>query len=348
MARSGNLYASYLSEQSPFATPGQYLTRLGPLAVAALAPLWLSEFWMHLAIQSLAAVLAIIGLHVIAGLTGELSLAHAAFVASGGYVAGVVSNETGLQLQWAVLIAIMFAVVFGVIVGIPSLRLERLYFAVATLAFQVAFLFAVRQFDVTGKNTGLRIDQTVLFGWTLESRADFFYLLLAVCAGAALMVATLRRSRTGRALQAIRDKETAAQAAGIPINIYKLGAFGLGASFAAVAGVLVTHYLGSINPESFPVEQSIVYITMIILGGLGSMPGAIAGAVAMSLLPEAVRTASDVLSGVIPSLEQRLLLLQSAAVGVVLVVVLVVAPNGLAGAARRVKRWWNTYPYVQP
>lgn len=348
MARSGNLYTSYLAEQSMFATPGQYVTRLSPLLIAATAPLWLSEFWMHLAIQSLATVLAAIGLHVIAGLTGELSLAHAAFVGAGGYVAGVVSNEWGLALHWTLLIAVGFAVGFGVLVGIPSLRLERLYFAVATLAFHVAFLFAVRQFDITGKNSGLRIDDTVLFGWTLDSRSDFFYVLLAATTVAALLVATLRRSRSGRALTAIRDKDTAAQAAGVNVTAYKLAAFALGASFAAVAGVLVTHYLGSINPESFPVEQSILYVTMVILGGLGSMPGAIAGAVAMSLLPEAVREFTDLASGIAPSLGQKLLLLQSAVVGVVLVVVLLVAPNGIAGATRRLKRWWATYPYVQP
>lgn len=348
MARSGNFYTSYLAERSMFATSGQYVTRLGPLLLAATAPLWLSEFWMHLAVQSLAAVLAAIGLHVIAGLAGELSLAHAAFVASGGYVAGVVSNEWGIDLHWTLLIAVAFAVVFGVVVGIPSLRLERLYFAVATLAFHVAFLFGVRQFDITGKNSGLRIDETILFGWTMESRSDFFYVLLAASAVAAWLVATLRTSRSGRALTAIRDKDTAAQAAGVNLTAYKLAAFALGASFAAIAGVLVTHYLGSINPESFPVEQSILFITMIILGGLGSMPGAIAGATVMSLLPEGVRIVTDLASGTAPSLEQKLLLLQSAVVGVVLVVVLLAAPNGIAGAARRVTRWWSTYPYVQP
>lgn len=345
MARSGNFHRSYASEQALWPTRGRRFWTAVVVLVLVLYPVVSGAYFVHLAIQAFIMVIGAVGLWALVGQTGLISLAHAAFVAVGGYAAGVISVHTGLGLTTGLLAAVVMAVLLSLLVGLPSLRLESLYLAIATMAFHFAVLYVVTRFELTGGNFGLRLEQPRLLGWSLTSRADFYLLTCVVMVASVLLAANLRRSRTGRAWGAVRDRDLAAEAVGIHLARYKLYAFAVSGAYAAVAGALLTTYLGTTGPDHYPFVLAIQYLSIVIVGGLGSLPGAVMGALLLSLLPEGLRLLTGALQGSMPVLADNLLLLQSGLYGAILVLVLLVQPEGLYGMWLRVKRWWMTYPY---
>ena len=345
MARSGNFHRSYVSEQALWATRGPRLWTAILLVGLALYPILVGAYFVHLAIQALIVVIGAVGLWLLVGQTGLISLAHAAFIATGGYAAGVVSVRTELGLGAGIAAAVVLAILLSVLVGLPALRLESLYLAIATMAFHFAVLFVFTRYELTGGNFGLRLDPPILFGWTLTSRTDFYILTLGLAVAAVLFAANVRRSRTGRAWGAVRDRDLAAEAVGIHLARYKLSAFAVSGAYGAIAGALSASYLGTTGPDNYPLVLAIQYLSIVIVGGLGSLSGAVMGALLLSLLPEGLRLLTGWLQGSLPVLADNLLLLQSGLYGAILVVVLLLQPEGLYGMWLRAKRWWLTYPY---
>lgn len=345
MARSGNFFRSYEAERSLWPTLGRRVWTGVALVALVVYPLVAGEYFVHLANQAFIVVIGAVGLGLLTGQTGLISLAHAAFIAMGGYAAGVVSVHTGLGFVAGLVLAIGVAVVLSLIVGLPTLRLESLYLAIATMAFHFAALFALTRFELTGGNFGLRLEPTTVLGWTLVSRRHYYVAIVAMMLLAILFAANLRRSRTGRAWGAVRDRDLAAEAVGIHLARFKLYAFAVSGAYGAIAGALQTSYLGTTGPDHYPFTLAIQYLSIIIVGGLGSLPGVVMGALTLSLLPEGLRLLTGWLQGSLPVLADNLLLLQSGLYGAILVVVLLVQPEGLYGIWLRVKRWWLTYPY---
>jgi branched-chain amino acid transport system permease protein len=249
------------------------------------------EYFLHIAILIGIYLILAAGLNLIAGYAGLLSIAHAAFYGIGAYTAALMALNLHSPMLVNLVCAILLAGVFGAVVGVPSLRIRDDYFVIATFAFQVIVFNVLNNWvSFTGGPMGLPgIPQPVLFGWTISSHAAFLLLVGCCCVAISLICWRIVNSPFGRVLKAIREDEVLAQAAGKDVARYKVLVFVIGAAMAAVAGVLYAHYISFIDPTSFTVMESIFVLSVVIIGGAGSLWGPIAGAVVLVTLPEVLR-----------------------------------------------------------
>lgn len=256
-------------------------------------------------------IILALGLNVVTGFTGQLHLGHAAFMAVGAYTAGILTVKAGLPFWFALLAGGVTAALFGVVVGLPTLRLRGDYLAIATLGFGEILRVAFINSEITGGPFGLRgiaaeTDLLVVGIWVVIAYVVFHSLI---------------HSRAGRALIAIREDEVAAEAMGINATYYKVWAFVIAAFFAGVAGGLFAHWFRYLNPNTFGFVRSIELLSMVVLGGLGSLPGAVLGATVMTYAPEFLRSFFPAIS------EHRMTFY-----GALLVLMMLVRPQGLLGA----------------
>jgi branched-chain amino acid transport system permease protein len=267
--------------------------------------------------------LVAIGLNLLTGYSGQISLGHSAFFAVGAYGSALLVSRIGLPFWLAIPIAGALAAVIGALVALPALRLKNLYLAIATLGAGIVtqrLIFEWR--SVTGGGGGLEVPAPQLGPWTLASGHQMYYLILLCVGGGAWCATNLVRSRTGRALVMLRESEVAAGCLGIRVAKYKVIAFGLSAFYVAVAGALYAFLVHYINPESFNVNLSIMFLAMIVIGGLGTIAGSILGAIFYVAIPEIFRGIKDA-PGLI--------------FGLSLIVAMVLMPRGLAGLWRRLR-----------
>ncbi len=293
----------------------------GALALAAW-PLVSPRYFVFLA--SLIGVNAIvaIGLNLLSGYTNQLSFGHAGFLAVGAYTAAIVTTRwPDTPVLLTLVAAGVVTGIVGLLLGVPCLRLEGLYLAMATLAFGFVVVEAIMNLDwLTRGNDGLRVPAARLGPLAFASDTTRYYLVVAVGAAMAWAALNLARTRTGRALLAIRESEIAAQASGVSLARYKALAFVLSAVYTGVAGGLFGFVVGFVSPDAFDVFLSVDYVAMIIVGGLGSVPGSIAGAAILTVL-------NDSLAGF---QNYRPLIF-----GVILIGSMLFMPGGIASAAAR-------------
>jgi branched-chain amino acid transport system permease protein len=313
------------------------------LTVAALLGLsrWLQGslnpyFFQVLILVGINIILAV-SLNLVNGFTGQFSIGHAGFMAVGAYASAMFSLRVGepmvaaltasqvpagvaqgIALLLALVLGGLLAALFGYLVGLPSLRLRGDYLAIVTLGFGEIIRVLILNIDVIGGPRGLP---------GIPKWANFFWVFLAVVAVIALS-RNLARSTHGRALFAIRDDEVAAEALGVNTTRYKITAFVLGAFFAGVAGGLFAHYLCYLNPNSFTFLKSIEIIAMVVLGGMGSISGAVLAAVILTVSPELLR----------PVKEYRMVIYS-----LMLIVLMITRPQGLLGT--RELSWRRLWPF---
>jgi len=226
-----------------------------------------SRYMLYVVNSVLIAVIAAVGLNILTGFTGQISLGHGAFMGVGAYASGYFMIKLGMPFIACVVAAGFVTAIVGMIFGIPSLRLKGLYLAIATLAAQVILEFVfVRWRDVTGGSQGLMVPPAAVGGIAFNSDFKFYFLALGFTILAVMAAKNIIRTKPGRAFMAIRDRYISAEIIGIPIFRYKLMSFGISSFFAGVAGSLWAHYLGIITPEHFGVMTSIQYLSMIIIG----------------------------------------------------------------------------------
>lgn len=235
-------------------------------------------------------VVVCLGLNIIVGFAGLLSLGYAAFFAVGAYTTGILSTHFGISFWWTLPFSALAAMIAGVVIGGPTLRLRSDYLAVVTLGFgEIARLIA-RNLRITGGASGLiGIDRPVLFGVTLFQIQHFYYMFFILAVLAVFFSYRLYDSRIGRAWQYIREDEDAAEAMGINVVAVRLYAFVTGSVFAAIAGSFMAAKMTSIAPETFAFMQSIMILLAVVLGGMGKIPGVILGALVIAIFPEAFR-----------------------------------------------------------
>jgi branched-chain amino acid transport system permease protein len=235
-----------------------------------------------------------LSLMVLAGYTGLVSLGHAAFLGVGAYAHVFFTQSLGLPWVVAVALAATLTAAAGVLVGLPALRMTGVYLTIATLAFALIIQEVFARWEhVTGGLRGRAVDKPVVFGVPLGGDVAFYFLCLAVLASGLWLTANLLRSPTGRAWVAIRDSEIAAQSMGVNLALYKTMAFAYSAALMGVAGALFAHKIGFLAPDIFSVLLSIQLLLMVVVGGLGSLHGALFGAVFVALLPVAISQARD-------------------------------------------------------
>lgn len=311
------------------------------LAAAVLVVPWLfGEFYVgELALVFIWAI-AGIGLMILVGYTGLVSLGHAAFLAIGAYSHAALL-KLGLPLPLSLAAATLLAAGIGALVGIPALRMTGVYLAVATLAFERIVAYAVEHWTpVTGGMRGMAVPQPQWFGVSLVDAHVFYYVCLGLLALGLLAARNLLRSPTGRAFVAVRDSEISAESMGVHLARTKTTAFAVSAAFTGLAGALYAHKIGHLSPEAFTVQTSIQLLLLVVVGGLGSLHGVVFGAIFVGYLPQGLAVARDYLPpavGQIPGLELGIF-------GAMLVLFLVFEPLGIYGRWLKVRAWCNEFP----
>lgn len=232
--------------------------------------------------------IAAIGYNILLGFGGQISLGHAAFIGIGAYITANLSIRYDVNFIIALLASVVVTAILGFILGLPALRLEGNYLAIATLGFGVAFEHIFMEFEVfTGGFSGLKgVKAPKIFNIEFKSRQEMYYLILIFIVIAFILAKNLINTKTGRALQAIRDSETAASSLGVNSAKYKTIAFVISAAYAGAAGSLWTYLFRQVYPQSFGMAISLNLLAMIVIGGLGSLWGSVIGAMFMTLLPE--------------------------------------------------------------
>jgi branched-chain amino acid transport system permease protein len=306
-----------------------------------------SKYLLYVANTVLIAVIATLGLNILTGFTGQISLGHGAFIGVGAYTSGYLLNTyPNLPFLLCLLIAGFTTAIVGMIFGIPSLRLKGLYLAIATLAAQVILEFVfIRWRSVTGGNQGLLVAPASIHKLTFDSDFKFYFLALIFAILATLCAKNIVRTKPGRAFMAIRDRYISAEIIGVPLFRYKLLSFGISSFFAGVAGSLWAHYIGIITPEHFNIMVSVQYLSMIIIGGLGSIYGSIMGATFMTLLPEVLRAISNLFADKLPMIVDLFGAIREGVFGLVIVLFLIFEPDGLAARWRTIKNYWKLWPF---
>jgi branched-chain amino acid transport system permease protein len=265
--------------------------------------------------------IVVLGLNFVTGWTGQINFGQAAFYGLGAY-ATAIATKSGLPWIVTPLLSTSLVVVASLVLGLPTLRLRTYYLAMTTIGFgEIIRLIIVHWEPVTGGTSGLRsIPPISLFGLTPQGQVQHYYLMLAALALATLVAVRIRHSALGRAMIATRDSEIAAEQSGVDTTRTKLFAFMIGAAYAGLAGCLYASSIRFISPDSFSGVQAVLLMTMLIVGGMGSITGCIVGALTLTILPEALRF-----------LGQWYLVLYG--LGVIAVIVLM--PGGLASMTAR-------------
>ena len=317
------------------------------LACMLVLPLAASSFALDLANQVLLATIGAVALMLLTGYAGQISLGHAGLLAAGAFTTGILFKELAAPIWVTLPASAAVGAALGLIFGLPSLRLRGLYLAVSTLALHFIVIYLGGEYETKrGFSTGVVIDPPVLFGWTLVDARAWYYLLLAAAAATILMSLNLLRSRTGRAWRAIHGREAVAGALGISVHRAKLGAFVWSSTLTATAGCLFAYYRGFVSAEAFSLFLTIQYVAMIIIGGMGSILGAVLGAVFVVLFPYAIESAMD-LSTFGEQLSSYVFAVNYAAFGLVMILFLVFEPQGLVGVWRRAQDWVLLWPFRQ-
>lgn len=235
-----------------------------------------------------------LSLMVLAGYTGLVSLGHAAFLGIGAYAHVYFVQDLGLPWVVAAALAVVMTAAAGVLVGLPALRMTGVYLTIATLAFALIIQEVFTRWDrVTGGLKGKAVDKPVIFGVSFARDIAFYFLCLALLMFGLWLTANLLRAPTGRAWVAIRDSEIAAQSMGVNLAVYKTMAFAYSAALMGLGGALFAHKVGFLAPDIFSVLLSIQFLLMVVVGGLGSLHGAVFGAVFVALLPVLISEARD-------------------------------------------------------
>ena len=344
-------------------SPIALLLVLAALVVMLALPLYVPEFWLRTGFAVFGAVVGAIGLNLLVGTTGQLSLAHAFFLAVGAvsyvYVSGEpggigIADLSGLGLPPVVgmVVGVLLAGLAGLLFSPLAARLRGIYLGVASLALVFIGVHVLNAWtSVTGGFNGRSAPEFSLFGFTFgNTDPDLFvlgvpfreaerlwYLGLVLALAAYLFARNLLRSRPGRALQTLRDSEVAASVMGVNVQAYKARIFLVSSMYGGLSGVMYALSIGSIAPESFGLEVSILYLAMIVLGGLGSVNGAVLGAVFVSALPLVFQRYADAIPFVGGQGEGGLAAGEAARYlfGAAIVLVILFEPAGLAGIARR-------------
>src|SRR5881398_1207980 len=347
----GVLKTSYEADMALYPLPiARWTVAVLAVIFFLLIPLTLHEYYLSLANFVWIAIIGALGLNILVGYTGQVSIGHGAFMSVGAYTAA--NFATRLDAPWPVTLLAggLMAALVGAIVGIPSLRIKGLYLAIATLAGQLIIEWTINHvtFISGGVQASIEVPRPRIGPYVLAGQRAMYYFLLCFVVIAIVGTMNLVRSRVGRAFIAIRDQDIAAEIIGINIFRYKLLAFAISSFYAGVTGVLYTYYLGIANYEQFQITVSIDYLAMVIIGGLGSILGSILGAIFVTLLPILTRwfledygwlffSQADLLNA-IPNL--RLIMF-----GGLIIFFLVVEPEGLSRLWRNIRNYFRVWPF---
>jgi branched-chain amino acid transport system permease protein len=344
--RCGDIRQTYAEDMAIFDSPLQRWALAALVAALLALPFLATSYWLDVVNRILIAIVAAMGLNILTGFAGQISLGNAAFLSVGAYATAIMAGRMGLPFPVVIPLAGLVTALVGMVFGVPSLRLKGLYLAVATLAAHFIIEFVVVHWEgVTGGVNGISVPPASLGGLELKGDRKLYWLVLALAASLLLFAKNLFRTKVGKAFVAIRDQDISAEIMGVNVFKYKLLAFGISSFYVGVAGALLAYQARIISPENFPITVAIDQLGMIIIGGLGSVLGSIFGAIFVILLPEVLRLTTGALSDGYPGLVGLFAPLKQGLFGLAIVLFLVFEPDGMAARWHHIRNYWKLYPF---
>lgn len=348
MLPGGVFNTKYESDMAIFRTRTHWLMLLVALAFVFTFPMYGSDYWLSWFIRVFVTVVVVLGLHILTGLCGQVSIGQAAFLGVGAYTVAILTTKYGVN-GWACLpLSALIAGLVGLVFGLPCFRLRLFYLAIATMAASSIIKWCFQHFEgFTGGFIGLSLEPLKLGGKELISRGSMFFLCAIVVVIAAFLAKNIQRSSTGRAFVAIRDNELAAEVSGIAIFRYKMYAFFIGCIFAGVAGWLWAYTQLRVNPEQFSMLDSMWYLGMIIIGGWGSVTGVFFGVVFLRVLEVVITDhLAPYLANTFPSIAMQIhISLSLILFGMVIVLFMMFQQRGLYYLLEKAKIYYRLHPY---
>lgn len=312
----------------------------------AVFPFLVDTYFIYLANMTGIFAIGALGLNILTGAGGLISLGHAGFVAIGAYASGILVTKAGLPFIVALPLSGLIAAFFGFIIGLPALRLKGLYLAMITMGFVFVVEYLILEFpSLTGGGEGLSVPPIQIGPLVVDTDMDYYFLTMPILVILCYFTKNILRTPFGRALISIRDRDIAAEVTGVHLAKYKVQAFMLSAFFAGVSGSIYGHYMSLISPDYFGFALSIDFIVIIIIGGLGTVLGTIFGSIFITIVPELLRLFGDLTRHTFPIFAERFGDLREGIFGLLMILFIVFEPTGLAGIWRRVKIYWKAWPY---
>ena len=330
------------------------------LLVLFTIPLYTPNYYIYLLNMILVHVILAVGLNILVGSTGQISLGHAGFFAIGAYGTAVLMAKLQIPFVFAILMAAFIAAFFGFILGLPALRLEGPYLAIVSLGFGLTIMHVIGGIDAFGGRMGIKVPPLDLgiprWGIPLVLKTDVqkYYLILIMTIVMVIGARNILKTRVGRSFVAIRDSDIAAEVIGVNLTVYKTLAFAVSAFYAGIAGGLFGFVLGFFDPFTFNLILSIIFLVMVVVGGLGTIVGGILGATLITYLQYALlKNIAEVpyLGTLLTAISKRWFTMvglenfSSIAIGLIMIGIIIFEPLGMFGIWIRVKKYWRTWPF---
>lgn len=330
------------------------------LIVLFALPFFLPSYNIYLLNVILVNVILAVGLNILVGYTGQISLGHAGFFAIGAYGTSLIMMHLHLPFFVALIIAALIAAFFGFIIGLPALRLEGPYLAIATLGFGLTIMHIIGCWEIFGGRMGITAPPLDLgipgssLSWVIEGDIKIYYLILVMTFLLVIGAKNLMKTRVGRAFMSIRDDDIAAEVMGVNLTIYKTMSFAVSAFYAGIAGGLYGFVVGFFDPFSFNLILSIIFLVMIVVGGLGSIMGAVTGAALITYLQyDLLKNVENLpyLGTLLVNISRKwftvigLANFSNIALGLIMIAIVIFEPLGMFGIWIRIKKYWKTWPF---
>ena len=348
---SGYFKTTYQADMALFPIPiGKYTVAGFAIVFFIICPLTLGEYWLSIINICAIAVVGALGLNLLLGYCGQLSVGHAAFMSVGAYTAANLATRLDAPFWLTIPAGGVMAALIGLVVGLPSLRVKGIYLAIATLAAQFIIEWILNHTPAIsgGIQASIEMPRPEIFGYVIETQSEMYFFILPIAVIAIVATLNIARSRVGRAFVAVRDQDIAAEIIGINVYRTKLLAFAISSFYAGVCGVMYTYYFGVANYEAFQLPISIDFLAMCIIGGLGSVMGTIYGAVFVTLLPIALRMFMETFGAFfvdptyLPQVtaQMRLILF-----GGLIITFLIMEPEGLNKLWLNIRNYFRVWPF---
>jgi len=323
---------------------------LGSLAVL---PFFVGNYALYILCLIAINCIVAVGLNILVGYTGQISLGHAGFFAIGAYTCVLLMVKGGIPFIVALPAAGFSAAVFGFLLGLPSLRLEGPYLAIATLGFGMAVTQIISHWDFTGGHMGIQAPNMAVGPFVADTGAEQYAVIVTVTVLLTLAAINLLKTRVGRAFVAIRDSEIAAEAMGINLSWYKTLSFAVSAFYTGIAGAFMAFALEHVSAGSFNLILSITFLAMVVVGGLGSVMGSILGAALLTYLQIKLQIIQEApwIGPFLLDISNRFFTpeglpnIQSIVFGAIMIAIVIFEPYGMNGIYLRVKRYWRMWPF---
>jgi branched-chain amino acid transport system permease protein len=330
-----------------FRTKTQWVLLFGFLILLFLGPLYLGNFWLNKVNLIGITVIAATGLNILVGYCGQLSIGQVGFMAVGAYTSAVLTGSLGLPFLVSFFCSGLMAGVVGLLFGMPSVRVKGFYLAITSIAAQFIIIWIIQIWTpVTGGYNGITVPLASIGSFVFDTQSKMFYLIIGVAVICVFLAKNLARMRIGRAFIAIRDNDLAAEVMGVNLFYYKMLAFFIGCFLAGIAGSLLAHWQGSISPENFSFTESILYVGIIIVGGLGTTLGPILGVIFIRLLDVGMTEMAPALQSALPMMPSGFATgLAPMIFGLVIVLFLIFEPRGLAHRWNLFKASYRLWPF---